>query len=120
MIDWSLVGEKRIVVRVPTEEAVDELFDELLQRYPFMDIPSKYIQNRLIEYGDDAAIYIAPPRSPTGPHWEYCSYDWYASHSPYCDSVFCEWGAGTVDLGDLGCEYEIDVCSLFSSEEVLI
>ena len=120
MIDWSLVGEKRIVVRVPTEEAVNEFFDELLQRYPFMNIPPEYVESNLRKYGDDAAIYLAPHWDSRGLHWEYSGYEWYAINSPYCDSVFIEWGTAPTDLGDLACEHEIDVCSLFSSEEVLI
>lgn len=113
MIDWSQVGKECIVVRVPTEQAVIEFFDELLRRCPELNIPPKYVLSVLVEKEKQAAVYIAPHFDSRGLHWEYSDYDWYATHSPYCNSKFFDWEVTPVDLGEIDTEDSIDVNSLF-------
>lgn len=113
MIDWSQVGKERIVVRVPTEQAVIEFFDELLRRWPELYIPSEYVLNKLVEREKQAAVYIAPHFDSRGLHWEYSNYDWYAAHDPYCNSKFFDWEVIPADLGEIDTENSIDINSLF-------
>lgn len=113
MIDWSQVGKERIVVRVPTEQAVIEFFDELLRRCPELTIPSKYVLSALVGKEKQAAVYIAPHFDSRGLHWEYCDYAWYAAHDPYCNSRFYDWVVTPADLGEIDTGDSIDINSLF-------
>lgn len=111
---WDIIGKYRVVVRVPTEQAVIEFFDELLRRYPTMRTPSEYVLNSLVERGDDAAVYISAGWAPDKLRWEYCSYSWYAKQPLYCNnSVFYDWVVTPADLGEIDTEDSIDVNSLF-------
>lgn len=110
---WDVIGKDRVVVRIPTEQAVIEFFDELLRRCPELNAPSKYVLSTLVRKEEQAAVYIAPHFDRRGPHWEYCDYAWYAAHDPYCDSQFYDWVVTPTDLGEIDTEDSIDINSLF-------
>ena len=120
MINWDSVDKEGIVVRLPTEESIDEFFDELTHRYPGLHTPSEYVSSRLQKYGYQAAVYVCYRGYNGGYAWEYCDYDWYANVSPYCDCEFCEWTSSIADFGDIESESAIDLSLLFSNEEVLL
>lgn len=118
MIDWNAVGRNGFVVKLPTVEAVDAFLEELHRELPQLSRPGRFVIDSLKEYTENAAMYIGCDGLREGLHWEYCYYDYFREHYPYNQCEFFEYGFGCQDLGDLGCVHEIDVCSLFSVEEV--
>ena len=118
MIDWNAVGRNGFVVKLPTGEAVDTFLEELHRELPQLSPPSKIATSSIKVLGDDAAMYVGCNGLRDTIHWEWSGYSFFQTAYPYNKSEFFDYGLKCQDFGDLGCEYEIDVCSLFSAEEV--
>lgn len=118
MIDWNAIDRNGFVVKLPTEEAIDAFIEELHRELPQLSQPGMMVVSSLKDYGDDAAMYVGCNGMRRTIHWEWSRYSYFQKAYPYNEFEFFDYGLKCQDFGDLGCEYEIDVCSLFSEQEV--
>ena len=120
MIDWKAVCRGGFVVKLPTGETVDAFIEELHRELPQLSQPGKFVVSGLKDLGDDAAMYVGCNGLRDTIHWEWSGYSFFQTAYPYNKSEFFDYGLKCQDFGDIDLDHEIDVCSLFSSEEVLI
>lgn len=118
MIDWNAINRNGFVVKLPTWEAIDAFIEELHRELPQLSPPGKLITSSLKNLGDDAAMYVGHNGMRDTIHWEWSNYSFFQRTYPYKEYEFFDYGLKCQDFGDLACEHEIDVCSLFSAEEV--
>ena len=118
MIDWNAVSRDGFVVKLPTREAVNTFIKELHRELPQLSPPGKFVVSSLKSLGDDAAMYVGCNGLKDTIHWEWSNYSFFQRAYPYKEFEFFDYDCKCQDFGDIILEHEIDVCSLFSSEEV--
>ena len=120
MIDWNAVGRNGFVVKLPTGETIDAFIEELHSELPQLPPPGKFVISGLKALGDNAAMYVGCNGMRDIIHWEWSNYSFFQKAYPYNEFEFFDYDRKCQDFGDIILEHEIDVCSLFSAEEVVV